>query len=93
MFFCSVVLKQTTFFLPLAFPGRITVGEVKWSADCFPLRVAATNNTGQNVGLFMYLVYNGDVKADRKRCEAASLTASPVSLHFSETFHAWWQIR
>lgn len=45
-------------------------------AFCFP---QIKNNGGQNVSLFIYLLYDGDVKVDRN---GASLTWLPVSLHF-----------
>lgn len=50
------------------------------------LRVTVTSNIEKTRCLvedktFIHVFYNGDMKADRKWCQAASLSGSPVSLH------------
>lgn len=36
------------------------------------LKAATTNNTGQNVNLFIHLVYNGEAKADRNGAKSTA---------------------
>ena len=56
---------------PLVSPSGVIVGtadaKTTWSFlfFFFALRVTNTNNTGQNERLFIHVVYNGDMKADR----------------------------
>lgn len=54
--------KPQTAFPPLAFPGGTIVGS--WVAFFSP-SVATSDNKEQNMGLFIYLVCSGDVKAAR----------------------------
>ena len=51
-------------FYPLAFISGIIVGAVVEKTNRF-LSVTTSNNTGPNVSLFITLVYNGDVQADK----------------------------
>lgn len=56
----------------LAFPSCVTVGSKGTRVISVFLRVVTTNETGQNIRLFIHLVCNGNMKADRN---AARLSA------------------
>lgn len=51
------------------------------------LEVTSANNKGVRI----HYIYNGNINAEQKRCQAASLTGSPVSLDVPNRFWDQWR--
>lgn len=91
----SIKLKQARLLAP---PPAFTSGtiaatavtETTLSLSDF-LWVAATNSTGQNASVFIDLLRNGDMKADRNCGSLLVGLPFPASFHFPGRFCARWQ--